>query len=1058
MRVTLLFLAIGAMPSVHAQQPAPSTAGWIVTYPERARDSIRLWLVTATADSSNTAALFAQAERLGIAYLRAWEDSFPLLEVRRFANWSPDERARRLRVDSLRRAGNAALGQSGVDDALRNWRASFQLARELRDTAAMAAALGNIGAGFYRSGELDSAQHYFSRARGMARLAGDWRTMLNALGGLASVNKDQGDLRTATTQYTEALALRRRIGDYRGVAADANNLGLVAAALGDETEARRRHTEALVTAREHGLDEPAAAALVNLGALASENGDYDVAERHYAAALALYRKLNDPADEALVLRNLGLVDAGRGSYRRAALRYQASLALLARTGPPQSVVSVRLDLANVFAAMGSLDKSERELARAEMHARQNDLSLATQGRLRLTRGDLALQFNQLKLAREAYTAALSLLRRARDVAGEADALAALGALSLTEEDPRRARELLVSAALRHQSLGDSRSAALSRILVAQAMHQLGDTAGARQVMTDAGDTLRASGDRVAEAWALCKAGDLRRTDGLPLAAEAAYRSGLERLGRRPVPEVATCLFGGLGAALRARDAGHASVIELQRGVSAIEVVAGQVGTLRRRNDFLTDKWTLYTDLALAQRAVGNDSAAFGTSERLRARQTLALLAKEPVNATAAVEDPQAVALRRRITALMTIAATRETTVPLRGDDALDRLPNRQREALAQAQDAYARLIDSLEGARSSNTSVRPSDVPGWRDIAARLPANGAFIEYLITDSAAIAFLITAERLSVVDLPVTGAELATGVDFARGTLVPRRSVSGAAWRAPLGRLHAQLVAPIEATGQLRDKSRLIIVPHGELHYLPFAALVESGPSGRFLIERYEIGYVSSAAVWLTLMARESGPRAGRVLALAPRTRDLAGTKQEVAAIAGLYGKDATVITDERATRRAFMEAAPRHSIIHLATLGVLNKHNPLFSFVELAPSGDSDGRLEVHDVFSLRLTASLVVLSACQTALGSGRVADVPAGDDWVGLVQAFQTAGAGKVLATLWPVDDQVTAQLMRRFYSELRSGSSEATALAIAQRSALRGRGSASPFYWAGFVLDGGI
>jgi CHAT domain-containing protein len=104
------------------------------------------------------------------------------------------------------------------------------------------------------------------------------------------------------------------------------------------------------------------------------------------------------------------------------------------------------------------------------------------------------------------------------------------------------------------------------------------------------------------------------------------------------------------------------------------------------------------------------------------------------------------------------------------------------------------------------------------------------------------------------------------------------------------------------------------------------------------------------------------------------------------------------------------------------------------------------------------TASLVVLSACQTGLGSGRLADVPPGDDWVGLVQAFQSAGARTVLGTLWPIEDQATARLMKRFYAELRGGASVARALAVAQRSTLSMPGSRAPFYWAGFVLDGAL
>jgi CHAT domain-containing protein len=159
----------------------------------------------------------------------------------------------------------------------------------------------------------------------------------------------------------------------------------------------------------------------------------------------------------------------------------------------------------------------------------------------------------------------------------------------------------------------------------------------------------------------------------------------------------------------------------------------------------------------------------------------------------------------------------------------------------------------------------------------------------------------------------------------------------------------------------------------------------------------------------------------------------------------------------ATKQALRSLAPKQGIIHFATYGVLNKHNPLFSFVELAPQAGDDGRLEVHEVFALDLHARLVVLSACQTALGAGSFADVPAGDDWVGLVEGFLYAGAANVMATLWPVEDRTTASLMERFYTELAAGRSESEALAVAQRLTLRNSATTDPFYWAGFTLNGG-
>ena len=98
-----------------------------------------------------------------------------------------------------------------------------------------------------------------------------------------------------------------------------------------------------------------------------------------------------------------------------------------------------------------------------------------------------------------------------------------------------------------------------------------------------------------------------------------------------------------------------------------------------------------------------------------------------------------------------------------------------------------------------------------------------------------------------------------------------------------------------------------------------------------------------------------------------------------------------------------------------------------------------------------------MLSACQTGVGSGVFADVPAGDDWVGLTNAFLQAGAKNIVATLWSVDDQATALLMERFYRGVTIGVSPAAALAEAQRGLMRSPATSHPFYWAGFVAVGG-
>lgn len=381
-----------------------------------------------------------------------------------------------------------------------------------------------------------------------------------------------------------------------------------------------------------------------------------------------------------------------------------------------------------------------------------------------------------------------------------------------------------------------------------------------------------------------------------------------------------------------------------------------------------------------------------------------------------------------------------------------------RESLALVQEEYAALLLVLRESDPAYAELVTAETVDWRSVADALAPDEAFLEYLVTDSGSTVFVVTSDTLAAIDLGVVRTEIASLVEFARRTMNrPGDTPVGPLWRTPLKRLFQYLVAPAEQTGLLAGKKRLVIAPHGELHFLHFGVLLESGPPDRFLIERFELTYAPSATVWMRLEGRGFDPPLPGVLALAPSPGDLPGSRQEVEAIRRIQGQAATVLVGDAATEHALRAAAPRHGVLHLATYGILNKHNPLFSFVELAPTGQDDGRLEVHEVYGLHLAGQLVVLSACQTALGSGAIGDVPAGDDWVGLVQAFLYAGAGSVLASLWPVEDRATAQLMEYFYRRRADGESPAAALAGAQRDMLRESGTMHPFLWSGFVLVGG-
>jgi tetratricopeptide (TPR) repeat protein len=242
-RITAVLAAIGLATGLPAQQPPTeriralavrddpvSLIDVVRDYPDDSREVVRLLLIEAgKRRAGNADSALALARRVGRAYAAAWEDSFPLAQVTRFARMDARERAAKLASDSVRRAGNAAQGRAGVESAIRLWREALRRSTAIADTAGIAAALGNVGAGMYRLSELDSAESFLERARELAESVGDRRTAVNALNTLGSVAKDRGDLRRAQVMYSRALDFRSRIGDMRGAAADHNNLGLLSA-------------------------------------------------------------------------------------------------------------------------------------------------------------------------------------------------------------------------------------------------------------------------------------------------------------------------------------------------------------------------------------------------------------------------------------------------------------------------------------------------------------------------------------------------------------------------------------------------------------------------------------------------------------------------------------------------------------------------------------------------------------------------------------------------------------------------------------------------------------
>lgn len=266
-----------------------------------------------------------------------------------------------------------------------------------------------------------------------------------------------------------------------------------------------------------------------------------------------------------------------------------------------------------------------------------------------------------------------------------------------------------------------------------------------------------------------------------------------------------------------------------------------------------------------------------------------------------------------------------------------------------------------------------------------------------------------------------------------------------------RLYQALLAPLEP--MLEGRDRLVILPDGPLHRLPFDALV-TGPAqgGRpaWLVERYQVRMAvvpvpgpPEPAVGVRRLLAVAGPAA----TVGAPGDTVSETSRETAAVARAYGAErSALLTGNAATPRALRLDAPGHAVVHLAAHARPNEREPERGYVALAAGDGNGGRLYAYEIDGLELRGALVVLSGCDT--WNGRLL---AGEGVLSLGRAFLRAGADGVVATLWPVGAP-TLPLMERFYRALAQGEDPEVALRAAKRWAASE--GAEPVLWAPLVL----
>ena len=369
------------------------------------------------------------------------------------------------------------------------------------------------------------------------------------------------------------------------------------------------------------------------------------------------------------------------------------------------------------------------------------------------------------------------------------------------------------------------------------------------------------------------------------------------------------------------------------------------------------------------------------------------------------------------------------------------------QALVVADSSRGRVLAERHGV---NAPARPTPLV-LRQTAADL--NASLLLYWLGDERSYAWLVTSNRVRLVPLPVTVSTIVGLVRAHQQSIVNSLGDPLAAATTPGAELYRLLVDPVSPW--IPHGSRVVIAPDAALNTLNFETLPVAGDRRHYWIEDVEIAVAPSLGN-LNAVTTAASPRERSVLLIGDavpadnKYPALRYAPAEMTAISGAFSDRASVYRADQATPARYLESQPgRFDIVHFTAHADANIESPLDSAVILS-KGQSGYKLYARDVADHQLNADLVTISACRSA-GERSYA----GEGLVGFAWAFLRAGAKRVIAGLWDVDDRSTADLMGRVYSEIAAGRTPGAALRTAKLNMIKAGGAASkPYYWAPFQV----
>lgn len=854
-----------------------------------------------------------------------------------------------------------------------------------------AVTLSNIGIAYWGIGERRKALGYMEQFVSILHETGEQLKESTTLGNMCVLHTDLGEYKRALELCSEALKMKRELPDAGGQAVTLSNTGNIYGNLGDYQKALDLYWQALAIHKSMNEEQGAAIVINNIGWAYGQLGEYEKAIEYYTQVMESFRKRKNKNGLAKILNNIGVNYAKLNNFPKALEFHLQALELRPEKDDRDGRAITLNNIASCYSRLGDKQKALDYYTQAVALHRsvQNDRQLATTLK---NFGIFQREEGQIPKALEYLNEARTLSARVGDQDTEASILFELAKIESGRGDLLAARKLIEQAIARSESI---------RINLKSQSLRTSYLASVRQYYEFEIEVLmRLHQQRPDEGFAAA---------AIEVSEKSRARSLLELLS-----EARAEIQQGVDASLIERE-GH-----LRRLIAEAS---------ERQTRLLSGKYT----------------------------EEKALAASKEIDALTTEYDHVQARIRQSSPRYASLVKPAPLSVAEIQKQVLDQNTLLLEYALGE-QKSFVWVV--------SHDAVKSFELPGRATIE-----QGAkrFYQLLTERGAAVSNETFAQRKQRLD----------HVD----TDYPQAAAS----------LSRMLLGPVAA--ELGQK-RLLIVAEGLLQYVPFAALPLGGDVARPLIVEHEIVNLPSASV-LAMLREEFGNRkpaskgvavladpvftandarlAQAVRTAAPNSpfveaqrsavesgiNDLVRlrfSRQEADEIARLAGERRNLKAVDFAANRATATDArlSDYQIVHFATHGLINNQHPNLSGVVLSLVDEQgraqNGFLRLYDIYNLKLNADLVVLSACQTALGK----EIK-GEGLVGLTRGFMYAGAPRVVATLWRIDDRASADMMRRFYEAmLKDGLRPAAALRAAQLSMLRDRRWNAVHFWAPFTIQG--